>query len=65
MDGLTGKALDDAVTKLLKDKEFSENVDKDLESFHKVHFLEGFLLQDNIYEQLTVANKKRIVCEIA
>ena len=60
MDGLTGKALDDAVTKLLKDKEFSENVDKDLESFHKVHFLEGFLLQDNIYEQLTVANKREL-----
>lgn len=52
--------LHSVVTELLKDKEFSENVDKDIEIYHRVHFLEGIIQNDEIYSSLSAVEKMKI-----
>lgn len=54
------KDLDNTLTELLKDKEFSENLDKDIDIYYRVHFLEGILLSDEIYDLLNADEKRKI-----
>ena len=56
----SGKSLDSVITELLEDTEFSENVDKDMEIYHRVHFLEGIILNDEIYDSLSADEKMKI-----
>lgn len=53
-------SLDSVITELLKDKEFSENLDKDMEIYYRVHFLEGIILNDEIYNSLSAVEKMKI-----
>ena len=55
-----GKSLDSIITELLKDKEFSENLDKDMDVYHRLHFLEGIILNDEIYSSLSVIEKMQL-----
>ena len=54
------KNLDSILTELLKDKEFSENVDKDMEIYHRIHFLEGIIQNDKIYSSLSAVEKMKV-----
>lgn len=56
----SGGSLDSTLTELLKDKEFSENLDKDIDIYYRIHFLEGIILSDEIYPSLTAAEKMQL-----
>ena len=48
------------IMKLLSDEEFVENLDKDIDIYNRVNFLEGLLLSDVIYNQLSSNDKIKL-----
>lgn len=60
IDNCSDKELDATITRLLKDEKFSENLDIDMESYYKLHFLEGMILSDDIYDSLSNDEKKKL-----
>lgn len=56
----SGEDLHDTVVELLEDKEFSENVGRDINIYHKIHFLEGIILSDEFYSTLSVEEKSEL-----
>lgn len=46
------------IMELLDDEEFSENLDKDIDIYYRIHFLEGAILSDDIYSALSAEEKR-------
>ena len=60
IDNCDNENLDRTIEKLLEDEEFSKNVDRDIAPYHRIHFLEGAILCDEIYPKLSVEEKKKL-----
>ena len=60
IDNCDNENLDRTIEKLLEDEEFSKNVDEDIAPYHRIHFLEGAILSDEIYPKLSVEEKKKL-----
>lgn len=52
--------LNGAIMRLLENEEFSRNLDKDIDPYYRIHFLEGAILSDKIYPALSLEDKKKL-----
>lgn len=55
-----GKDLNRILRELLSDQEFSDNLEKDMDIYYRIHFLEGILLSDDIYPLLRTDEKRTL-----
>lgn len=60
IDHCSSEEYNSTIMKLLADKEFSENLDQDMDAYYRTHFLEGVLLSDEIYPALSTEEKKKL-----
>lgn len=55
-----GKDLNRILRELLSNQEFSDNLEKDMDIYYRIHFLEGILLSDDIYPLLRTDEKRTL-----
>lgn len=58
--GQEGKELNRILRELLSDQEFSDNLEKDMDIYYRIHFLEGVILSDEIYNLLSADEKRTL-----
>lgn len=52
--------LHNTIMELLEDPEFAENVDKDIDIYYRIHFLEGAILSEELYPLFSVEEKRQL-----
>lgn len=60
IDNCKDGELNATIMRLLEDETFSKNLDKDMEKYYQLHFLEGLILNEKIYNSLSVDDKRKI-----